>query len=259
MTHGALHARGCGVVAARDLGVEHLGHGVDDVHILHGEDDRLANVLITLDVRRHADLVDDGGHKAFQRDGAFLLRLPVPDGLTHPLEQRAGLAGLCHEVGRALLHCLHHHLLAVEGGNQDRLRPCRQLCHPVEQREAVQLRQDHVCNYKLRTFPFDHLPCLRAVPGAPHHVKFTRIFYRLLQHRAEIFVGIRQYDLDPVLHLPVPFPSSSILWLRQPHSDANRMFRFALAINYHIWTMFSSRFLSFSTNFIRHRSSFLDS
>ena len=43
------------------------------------------------------------------------------------------------------------------------------------------------------------------------------------------------------------------------HSDANRMFRFALAINYHIWTMFSSRFLSFSTNFIRHRSSFLDS
>ena len=37
------------------LGVEHLGNGVDHIHIIHGDDDGLPQILVALDVGGNAD------------------------------------------------------------------------------------------------------------------------------------------------------------------------------------------------------------
>ena len=66
MADGALDAGRGGAEALGDLGVEDLGDGVDHVHVLDGEDDGLAQVLVTLDVGGHADLVDDVGDDGLQ-------------------------------------------------------------------------------------------------------------------------------------------------------------------------------------------------
>ena len=50
----------------RDLRIEHLRHGVDGVHVVDREDDRLAQILIPLNMRRNADLVDDVGNDALE-------------------------------------------------------------------------------------------------------------------------------------------------------------------------------------------------
>ena len=70
---GALHSGGRGGEFLRDLRIERLSDGVDHIHIVDGEDDGLAQILITLDVGWHADLVDDVGDNGFEV--ALTLRL----------------------------------------------------------------------------------------------------------------------------------------------------------------------------------------
>ena len=66
MAHGTLYARRCGAVTARDLRIEYLRHRIDHVYVLHRNDDRLAHILVALDVRRYADLVDHRRDLAFK-------------------------------------------------------------------------------------------------------------------------------------------------------------------------------------------------
>ena len=117
MANRALDARGSSVVALRNLRVEHLGHGIYHVHILDGEDDRLAQILIALYMCRHADLMD------YIRDDRFKLRVVacghgrfaavysrggrgivlVPGQLPDPCQQRRYIAGLRHEIIDAVI------------------------------------------------------------------------------------------------------------------------------------------------------------
>lgn len=49
-----------------DLGIQHLGDGIDYIHVVYRKYYRLAQVLIALYVRRNADLVDDLGDCRFE-------------------------------------------------------------------------------------------------------------------------------------------------------------------------------------------------
>lgn len=61
-----VHPGGGGAEFPGDLGIQDLGHGVDHIHVLHGHDDGLTQVLVSLDVGGHTDLVDDGGDVGLQ-------------------------------------------------------------------------------------------------------------------------------------------------------------------------------------------------
>ena len=53
MADGALHPAGGGAVFLGDFRVEALGHGVDVLRLVHGEQDGIPQELVALDVRRH--------------------------------------------------------------------------------------------------------------------------------------------------------------------------------------------------------------
>ena len=52
---GSFHSAGGGLEVLGHLRVQYLGDGIDHVHIVHGDDDGLPQVLVTLDVGRDAD------------------------------------------------------------------------------------------------------------------------------------------------------------------------------------------------------------
>ena len=105
MPDGALHAGRCGRERARDLRIEHLRDRIDDVHIVHRDHDRLAQILITLDVRRHADLMDDRSDKRLDvgviapRGCLFSSRHHLADPVCHG----PAVARLAHKILHAKL------------------------------------------------------------------------------------------------------------------------------------------------------------
>ena len=66
MADGALHPAGGGAEALGYLGIEHLCDGVDDVHVLHCDENGFTQILVALDVGGYADLVNDGGDQSLQ-------------------------------------------------------------------------------------------------------------------------------------------------------------------------------------------------
>ena len=55
MTDGSFHTAGGGLECFRHLGVQYLGDGVDDIHIVDCNDDGFPQVLVALDVGGDAD------------------------------------------------------------------------------------------------------------------------------------------------------------------------------------------------------------
>ena len=120
--------------------------------------------------------------------------------MTHLAEKLVHLAGLGEERFRSLRHSPAHHLPLTERGHQYGPRPCRHGRHPVQQAKAVKLRQDHVHNDQLRTFPLDDVPCVCAAADAAHYPEIPCGFDHPLQHHAKALVGVCQYDLHLVFH-----------------------------------------------------------
>ena len=60
MTDGTLYPGRRGLEGLCHLRIQNLGDGVDHVHVIDGDDDGFAQVLIAFDVGRDTDLVDDG-------------------------------------------------------------------------------------------------------------------------------------------------------------------------------------------------------
>ena len=150
--------------------------------------------------------MDDGGDKALQRGVTRVLLLRPLCGAAHLAEKLLHLAGLGDKCLRPLLHRPLHHLSLTEGGHQYRPRPCGHGRQPVQQAEAVKLRQDHIHYDQLRTFPRNDAPRFRAVADASRHLKISRGFDHLPQHHAKALVSVHQYDLHVILHsLPSPF------------------------------------------------------
>ena len=55
MADGSFHSTGCGLEGLGHLGVQYLGDGIDDIHIVHRNDDGLSQILVALDVSGDAD------------------------------------------------------------------------------------------------------------------------------------------------------------------------------------------------------------
>ena len=60
VTDGSLHSAGCGLEGFGYLGVEYLGDGIDDVHVVDGDDNGFPQVLVALDMGGDTDLVGWG-------------------------------------------------------------------------------------------------------------------------------------------------------------------------------------------------------
>ena len=202
MADGPLHSRRRGAEALGHRRVQHLGHRVDDLHVVHRDDDGLPEVLIALDVGRDADLVDDGGDRVLQRVEPQLRGGRVLEDAPHPLHQGGGLAGLGQVVAHAQLFRVGQGLFPAESGNDDGLgHGSLPILQRLEQAQPVQARQGHVQQQQVR-FPFlDQVQRLPAVPGGSRPGELTGLLNGLLQHRAEFLTGIRQKHSPSMIHV----------------------------------------------------------
>ena len=116
MADGALHPAGGGAVALGDLRVQALGHRVDILRLVHREQDGVPQKLVTLDVGRHTDLVQNLGHGEF---------VAVHAGVEHPFflsQSHLEHAGCQHVfvkwldkiVGKPFVQQFLHHFFALE-------------------------------------------------------------------------------------------------------------------------------------------------
>ena len=76
VTDGALHPRRRRVILFRDGGVELLGHGVDDLRLLDGKDDGVAQIMVALDMGGDSYLVQDLRHLQLE---AAAVKTDLPD------------------------------------------------------------------------------------------------------------------------------------------------------------------------------------
>ena len=106
---GALDARGRRGERLGHLRIEHLGDGVDNIHVIDGNQDRLPEILIALDVRRDADLVNDRGDHgldvgvALCCDGGFARNGALAD-LVETLHDGTAAAWFQHDILHAERH-----------------------------------------------------------------------------------------------------------------------------------------------------------
>ena len=105
------------------LGVEHLGDGIDHVHVVHRDDDGLPQILVALDVGRDADLMDDAGDHGFDAGLVHAARgrkpeaLPSPDFL-QPLHQYGQIAGLEHQIPNPQIGGCRGYIFRHKGGGR---------------------------------------------------------------------------------------------------------------------------------------------
>ena len=199
-----------------DLRIEHLCHGVDGVHVVDRENDRFAQILIALNVRRDADLVDDIGDDALKRDIVRLRfrrgcrRAPAAgDGkrlparlcaLAQPLHQLRGVARLGHEIRRAEIGALGNDMRVHKPGENEHRRrrflfgELAQHAHSVEP-WLYQLQQHNV-----RMQRFDLCERVRSVGGCTRcfHVCFVR--KQVLHQQLKILVRVGDQHSDFGFH-----------------------------------------------------------
>ena len=225
MADGPLHPGRCGGKPLGNFGIEYFRHGVDDIHIIHGNHDGLPQILIPLDMGRHADLVNDRRHQVFQGYTAVhRSRGRHGKHCVHPVQQRVHRAGLGHEIAHAQLPGLGENLIGTKGREQDHPGLLTSLSPQLTQRvHAVQLRKCHVHHHQIRFVLMDQLLDLCAAAGYGSHIKLSRLFNGFPQHAAEFLVGIRQQNRFSVLHI-VPCPFSNNCDLRRIDGGSNRVF-----------------------------------
>ena len=206
MADGPLHAGGRGGKPLGHLRIQHLGDGVDHIHVVHGDHDGLPQVLIALDVGGHTDLMDNRGHQILQLRRVFLHRGTPAEQRPHPIQQGVLLHGLCQKVAGSQIHSLRHHAVAAEGGDQDNLGDLPLLLPQLlEYAEAVQPRQDHIHQNQVRRFLTRQAQGLRPVSHRPHHRKLLCLVYDLPHKGAEFLIGIcQQYSSSDVHVFPCP-------------------------------------------------------
>ena len=143
--------------------IQHLRHGIDDIHVMHRNHNGLTQILVPFYVRRNADFVNHGGHTALQqrrcrRFAAFAA------GMAHMLQQRFRAAGLGQKITHAQLQRLCNRPLAAKSGHHDDTRHMDvPVLHLAQQTETVQPRQHNVHYQQIRLCFFDLKCCFPSV------------------------------------------------------------------------------------------------
>ena len=150
---GALDARGRRGKRLRDLRVENFCDGVDYVHIVNCDQNRLAQILIALDVRRNADFVDDRSYQRFDLrllpEGLFLRAL-CRDDFQHALGNRLQITRLADKVPHAELFCRLRGVVGQKARQYQTQRRLRKRACLFQNGNAVQLRQQQVHDQHVR-------------------------------------------------------------------------------------------------------------
>ena len=196
MADGPLHPGCGGAELPGHFGVEDLGDGVDHVHVLHGHDDGLPEVLVPFDVGGHADLVDDGGDVGLQglpggsgAGGTLLPLRPMLGGQQpDPLHHRGDAAGFHHVVVPAPGGHLVGHAAPGKAGQDQRAHGPG--FHRLQHVKAVHPLQDQVHDQNVRVAVLHQLDGLLAVPGLAHHFQALLGLDGLCQDGAELLAGV---------------------------------------------------------------------
>ena len=161
MADGAFHTRGRGVVVLGHAGIKLLGHSVDDIGRAHRHQNGITEIVVSLDMGRNADLVQNLRHLDFQRflplRGRGDRRWCEIRDLHHTLRKLARVKRGHHEIG-----CARSHHLALNRGtgkvgkdqkNGNILFTRTRLHHtdPVQTRHK-QIRQNDVGTLRLDLF-----------------------------------------------------------------------------------------------------------
>ena len=182
MPDGALHAGRCGRERARDLRIEHLRDRIDDVHIVHRDHDRLAQILITLDVRRHADLMDDRSDKRLDvgviapRGCLFSSRHHLADPVCHG----PAVARLAHKILHAKLRRHRPDIFGHKPGHHQCPRRALQLLRLFQHCDPVHLRQHQIqCQY-IRMAALHQFAGAHTISRNAYHRKLSILLQCLL-------------------------------------------------------------------------------
>ena len=210
MADGPLHTAGGGAEALGHLRIKHLGHGVDDIHIVDGNDDGLPQVLVALDVGGDADLVDDGGYLGLQGGGVVLFRLQPArrHNLTQALSHRGDPAGLGHVKIRTLCRGSVHHAALHIAGQDQHPGAALQLGKFLQYIQAVHSAGEYqLHHHRIRLEVTHHVQQLGTVTRFPYHPE-TRLVIQRPYHTFSKFCScIGHYDSFYVFHTFLPFLS----------------------------------------------------
>ena len=135
-------------------GIQPLGDGIDDVLILDRHEDRIAQILIALDVRGNADLMNDLGHPHFQaavvchriphlrHGGALLLAAQGKDAVRHMRRVKRTQ----NEIVRASENGLALHVGIVKSGHHHELRDARERAciDALDDPDGIQSREEEI-------------------------------------------------------------------------------------------------------------------
>ena len=209
MADGPLHPGGRSAEALGHLGVENLGDRVDDVDVIHGDEDGLPQILIALDVGRYAHLMDDGGYHGLQTVGVVPVLFQGFEGgqLADAGTDRAEPAGLDHVV-----------VGAVGGGQVGNASPDiagehqdlgmafqRQAAQTLQHLQPVQSGQHHLHHDHIREQLLGQFQQLKAVSRLSNDLHVRFVLKGFHQMTAKLLARVRDQQAFDTFHLPLSF------------------------------------------------------
>ena len=196
MTDGPFDTGWGGAEGFGYLGVEHLGDGIDHVHVVYGNDDGLPQVLVALDVGGDADFVDDAGDHGFDAGLVHAARgrkpeaLPSPDFL-QPLHQHGHITGLQHQVADPQARRRRRYVFRQKGRCCQGHRAAFHGRDGLQHADAVLLAEHQIQHQHIRFSLRHHPDGLLAIPRRSDYLKTVRTLQRGHQGITEILCAVR--------------------------------------------------------------------
>ena len=192
MADGPLHPAGGSLEGLGHLGVEYLGDGVDYIHIPHGNDDGLPEILIALDMGGNADFVDDVGDHGFDvglsglLGGQHLDLLGIPPDFLEPFYQGIHIAGLQHQIPHSQIGTGGSHIVGDKSGCSQHHRPMLHGAEGFQDGDAVLLGQHQIQHQNVRSSLGNQQHRLFPFVGGAHYLKGLGFFQSCRQIAAKI-------------------------------------------------------------------------
>ena len=193
----------------RDSRIQALGHRVDDVVVLNGHEDGIPQVLISFDMGRHTDLMDDFRHPHFQAAARGNGGLGGADGF-HPLfaaqRQNAfghfvGVEGLEKVIVGTGQHGLPLQVVVIKAGHHHKLRlGSRGGLYAFDHADSVEAGQKEIHDNHVGMPTLDTAEQLAAVFFDRFHIQ-TMTAHDVRTRDTKMLTVICQQHLDLVFHL----------------------------------------------------------
>ena len=154
-------------------GIELLGDRIDNIRIVDRHHDRFPQVVITLDMRRYADLMDDIGDDHFKSgasarvgDAGHIVPTLAPGKLHNPFGQHLDVEG-----AQKIVNCtgceqlpLDHPILIIDRHHELRLVLGRSVMDCFHHSKRIEMGHYHVDDGDSRILCEDHFHHLCTVP-----------------------------------------------------------------------------------------------